>query len=213
MKNAVITPGVYCLAQFIVSIPFNFVASVVYQAVFHWLININPDGESFGYAILITCGHLLLMEAIMLSVVAALKNAMLSVTFAMVVLGYLFLFSGFFIAVTDMSPAIQWVSYITPTKYSFDGYLWQIYNNQDFYNAQFQISISGKTLLDSLYGLTDVNSWAMFGVLLAWVILFRITHYFLFYSDVAPYLRSATATTSKEDKKSGAGHVEMVSTA
>ncbi len=52
----------------------------------------------------------------MLTVVAALKNAMLSVTFAMVVLGYLFLFSGFFIPVENMPPSIFWLSYITPTK-------------------------------------------------------------------------------------------------
>lgn len=63
----------------------------------------------------------------MLAVVAALKNAMLSVTFAMVILGWLFLFSGFFIPVVNMPPSVQWIAYITPTKvrtlfssYSFD---------------------------------------------------------------------------------------------
>lgn len=116
VKNAVMTPSSYCLAQFLVSIPFNFFASVVYQSIFHWLIDINPNGESFIFAIVITCCHLLLMEGIMLTVVAALKNAMLSVTFAMVVLGYLFLFSGFFIPVENMPPSIFWLSYITPTK-------------------------------------------------------------------------------------------------
>ena len=116
VKNAIFTPKIYCLAQFVVSIPFNFVASLVFQVMFHWLTNINPSGESFIYAVLLTCGHLLLMEAIMLTVVEVLKNAMLCVTFAMVVLGYLFLFSGFFISVKNMPDWISWVSYITPTK-------------------------------------------------------------------------------------------------
>jgi ABC-type multidrug transport system ATPase subunit len=118
VKNAVMTPSVYCLAQFVVSAPFNFVASVIYQAVFHWLININPHGESFIFAIFITTGHLMLMEAFMLTVVAVLKNAMLSVTFAMCVLGYLFLFAGFFIPVRNMPPSIFWISYVTPTHVS-----------------------------------------------------------------------------------------------
>lgn len=118
VKNAVITPGVYCLAQFIMSIPFNFILAVVFQSIFHWLINMNPHGEAFIYAILITMGHLLLMESIMLTVVAILKNAMLSVTFAMVVMGYLFLFSGFFVRTTDMPLWIGWLSYITPTRVS-----------------------------------------------------------------------------------------------
>lgn len=55
------------------------------------------------------------MLTVMLTVVAVLKNAMLSVTFAMVVIGYLFLFSGFFILISDMPPWISWISYITPT--------------------------------------------------------------------------------------------------
>lgn len=62
MKNAVIAPGTYCLAQFMASVPFNFIAALTFQSIFHWLTNINPDGEVFIYAVLITCGHLLLME-------------------------------------------------------------------------------------------------------------------------------------------------------
>lgn len=118
VKNAVLLPSGYCLAQLVVSIPFNLVAAVIYQSIFHWLIDINPSGESFIYAILLSAGHFLLMEAIMLTVVAVLRNAMLSVTFSMVVLGYLFLFSGFFIPVRDMPVSIDWVPYITPTRVS-----------------------------------------------------------------------------------------------
>ena len=179
---------IYCFAQFIVSIPFNFTTSVIYQSVFHWLIDINPNGESFIYAILITMGHLLLMEAIMLSVVAVLKNAMLSVTFAMVVLGYLFLFSGFFIIVSDMPVWISWISYITPTRYSFDGYLWQIYSTQTFDVSGSTATITGKQILSTIFDLKDVNSWGEFGILIAWIVFFRITHYIGFLNDVYPYL-------------------------
>lgn len=206
VKNAIITPAVYCLAQFVVSLPFNFVISLAYQAIFHWLINMNPNGESFIYAVLITCGHLLLMESIMLTVVSVLKNAMLSVTFAMVVLGYLFLFSGFFIVAKDMPKAISWVSYICPTRYSFDGYLWQIYSTQDFEISAYPSmpKMSGKTFLDVGYDLRDVNSWAMFGVLLAWVCLFRLTHYAAFMYEVYPYMvKPAEAGGDKEEKGTG----------
>jgi ABC-type multidrug transport system ATPase subunit len=197
VKNAVLTPSVYCLAQLVISIPFNFTAAVVYQSIFHWLIDINPRGETFIYAILISCGHLMLMEAIMLTVVAVLKNAMLSVTFAMVMLGYLFLFSGFFIPVQDMPASISWVPYITPTRYSFDGYLWQVYSTQVFSVTGFPgAEITGKTLLDNLYGITDVNSWGMFGVLLAWIALFRLTHYYFFYWDVCAYLKTSSPAAS-----------------
>jgi ABC-type multidrug transport system ATPase subunit len=116
VKNAVITPGVYCIAQFLVSLPGNLICAFIFQSIFHWMIDLNPEGESFVFGIFVSMGHLLLMEAFMLSVVAALKNAMLSVTFAMVILGYLFLFSGFFIAVDNMPDWISWICWITPTK-------------------------------------------------------------------------------------------------
>lgn len=45
VKNAVMTPSIYCLAQLIVSIPFDLVSSLIYQAIFHWLTNINPSGS------------------------------------------------------------------------------------------------------------------------------------------------------------------------
>ncbi len=122
VKNAVITPSVYCIAQFIVSVPYNLLSAVLFQCIFHWMVNLNPRAESFVYGIFISMGHLLLMEGFMLTVVAALKNAMLSVTFAMVILGYLFLFSGFFIAVDQMPAWIGWISYIAPTKVTSRNY-------------------------------------------------------------------------------------------
>eukprot|EP00599_Poterioochromonas_sp_BG-1_P003195 CAMPEP_0173133204 /NCGR_PEP_ID=MMETSP1105-20130129/595_1 /TAXON_ID=2985 /ORGANISM="Ochromonas sp., Strain BG-1" /LENGTH=1323 /DNA_ID=CAMNT_0014044843 /DNA_START=330 /DNA_END=4298 /DNA_ORIENTATION=+ len=169
VKNAVIVPSAYCLAQFTVSLPFNFLSALAFESVFHWLTNINPHGEAFVFAIFVTTGHLLLMEAIMLSVVQALKNAMLSVTFAMVVMGYLFLFSGFFILISDMPPWINWISYITPTMYSFRGYLWQIYQNQDFFiNGSNGGVMKGTDILDQLFDIREINSWGMFGALIGW---------------------------------------------
>lgn len=61
VKNAVITPGVYCLAQFVVSVPYNLLCSLVFQAIFHWMIDLNPLFESFVFGIFISMGHMLLV--------------------------------------------------------------------------------------------------------------------------------------------------------
>ena len=179
VKNAVISPSLYCLGQLVVSIPFNFIAALTFQSIFHWLTNINPNRESFIYSVLITCGHLLLMEAFMLLVVEILKNAMLCVTFAMIVMGWLFLFAGFFIKVSDMPAWIRWISFITPTKYSFDGYLFQIFHSQSFTvtGTSPEQFMSGDLVLDTLFAQSGVKPWAMFGTLLAWVALIRFAHY------------------------------------
>ena len=190
------TPGLYCTAQFIASVPFNFVAAFVFQCIFHWMININPNGESFFYAILITCGHLLLMESIMLSVVQVLQNAMLSVTFAMMVMGTLFLFSGFFVRVVDMPAWIRWIPYIIPTRYSFEGYSYMIFHSQFFYinGTDPKMYVSGDDVLVQLYGQSNVKPWPMFGTLLAWVALIRLCHYGIFLYEARPFLHSAKET-------------------
>jgi ABC-type multidrug transport system ATPase subunit/ABC-type multidrug transport system permease subunit len=120
VKNTIYTPFIYCLAQLMISIPFNLLCAIIFQSIFHYMINIHPYHHNipFVYAIVITTGHLQLMESIMLTVVAVLRNAMLSVTFAMVVLGYLFLFSGYFVIEEDMPIWIRWISYICPTSVS-----------------------------------------------------------------------------------------------
>ena len=179
IKNGIISPSLYCLSQLVVSIPFNFVAALTFQSIFHWLTNINPNRESFIYSVLITCGHLLLMEAFMLLVVEVLKNAMLCVTFAMIVMGWLFLFAGFFIKVNDMPAWIRWISFITPTKYSFDGYLYEIFHSQSFSvsGSSPEAFLSGDAVLETLFAQTGVKPWAMFGTLLAWVALIRFAHY------------------------------------
>jgi hypothetical protein len=189
VKNAVIAPGLYYLAQFIVSIPFNFIAALVFQSTFHWLTNINPNGEVFIYSTLICWGHLLLMEGLMFAVVQALGNAMLSITFAIVVLGALFLYSGFFIDVPSIAHWIRWLCYLIPTKYSLDGYLHMIFHGQTFLvSGSDNMFITGDQVLKSVYRQEGVKPWPMFLVLLAWVALVRVSHCLAFLFEVMPFL-------------------------
>jgi ABC-type multidrug transport system permease subunit len=118
VKNGVFTPGLYSLAQFVVSCPFNMVTAIIFQIIYHWMTSMNDTAEPFFYAVLITHAHLMLMEGIMLTVVVILKDAMLCVSFAMIVLGFLVLFSGYFITRQDMPKWIGWLNWITPTTVS-----------------------------------------------------------------------------------------------
>ena len=158
------------------------------------MINLHPNGEAFLYGICITWGHLLLMEAIMNTVVQGLGNAMLCVTFAMIVEGALLLFAGFFIKIGDMPAWIRWIPYIIPTKYSFDGYLHMIFHGQTFCLSGTEIMVPGDTILNRLYGQNDVRP------LLAWIVLIRLCHYGVFLFQLVPSLssrrRGAIATDS-----------------
>lgn len=195
VKNGILFPGFYTIAQFTASLPFNFACALVFQSIVHWLSNINPSGEVFAYAIVVTWGHLLLMEAIMMLVVQGLKDAMLSVTFAMVVLGALFLFSGFFVKVSAIPPAVRWICYIMPTKYSFDGYVRKIFLNQTFdIDAIPGATMTGSELLSQVFKQDeDLNAWSMIAVLLGWIVFFRVAHYAMFSWELLPFITTRGA--------------------
>lgn len=62
-----------------------------------------------------------------------------------------------------------------------------------FYNQDFEVNhsgneVSGEYILDSLYSNKDVNGWGMIGAVLAYIALFRIVHFGLFYMASEPYL-------------------------
>ena len=80
--------------QFLASLPYTIVTSIIYQAAFHYLVGFNPSFESYVCVTCITVALLLFMEGIMLCVVEVLQDAMLATTFSMVVLGMLFLMPG-----------------------------------------------------------------------------------------------------------------------
>jgi ABC-type multidrug transport system ATPase subunit len=189
IQNGIIRPAVYVLAQFLCSLPFNMACAVIFQCILHWLVDMNPRAEPFFYAVLITWGHLIYMEAIMAVVVQVLHDAMLSVIFSMICLGTLFLFPGFFVQVSDIPPWVSWMSYIIGTKYSFDGYLYQVFHSETFDVSGFPgITLTGDQILKSAFGNEDVDSWAMFAVLLAWMIFFRLVHFALFRFEVRYFI-------------------------
>jgi hypothetical protein len=66
------------------------------------------------------------------------------------------------------------------------------------------MEISGLDVLKYSFDKVDVNSWGMFGVLLAWIALFRITHYLAFSMDVRPYMKSNTSSSSSSSSSSNA---------
>lgn len=116
VQNGVITPIAALGSQFIATLPYNMGCAIVFQCILHWLVDMNPRPEPFFFAVLITWGHLIYMEAIMACVIQVLHDAMLSVIFSMICLGMLFLFPGFFVKVSDIPDWVSWISYIVGTK-------------------------------------------------------------------------------------------------
>jgi hypothetical protein len=195
VKNNVLTPGIYCAGQFLASIPYNLICALIFQIVFLALTKISDQYDKIIYGIALTFSFLLLMESIMFVVVEVVKDAMLSVTLALVVIGTLFLFAGFFVQVDEMPIWVRWMCYMIPTKYGYDGYLYIVFSGVDFDIMSTGTTMSGATILETVYGQSgNVQPWGMLFVVFAFVLLFRIIHYGLFHRATKAFLNPTPAT-------------------
>ncbi len=200
MLNSGYSPAQYCFAQFCASVPYQFVISFIFQAIFHYIcfVHIDPSFEAYAYASLTTMALLLIMEGIMLCVVEVVKNDMLATTFAMVVLGMLFLFPGFFVATEDIVPGVRWLSYMMPSRYSLNGSLFSLFSGQQFEDSYSPSGFtSGDDILRNYFDIaSDYPMWGSWAGLLAYTLLFRLCHYACVKFTVFPYLKSGKISSS-----------------
>lgn len=188
IKNGYYHPGVYVWSQFLVSMCYKFIATIVFVCVYHWAVNLNPTLECFLYDLLITWGHLILMDAVLMVFIEVIKNAFLCTTAGMIFIGTNMLFAGFFRPREEMPPATSWACYVVPMYWSFQGFVWQIFVTQDFdvTGSSPTQEMEGRDILDMYFDLRNVNSWAMLVILLAYVLFFRICQHFLLSFQTGP---------------------------
>ncbi len=200
MLNSGYSPAQYCFAQFCVSVPYQLAISFIFQAIFHYIcfVHIDPSFEAYAYASLSTMGLLLIMEGIMLCVVEVVKNDMLATTCAMIVLGVLFLFPGFFVATEDMVPGVYWLSYIMPSRYSLNGSLFSLFSGKQFEDPYSPSGFtSGDDILRIFFNIaSDYPMWGSWAGLLAYALFFRMCHYACVKVTVVPYLKSGKISSS-----------------
>lgn len=196
IKNGIVSPGVYCVAQFLATIPYNTICAILFQSIFHWCSGISPFWEAYVYGIVLTIGLLSNFEAMMYVVVEVVKDPMLTTTMSMVVLGAMCLMSGFFVPVHDLPEWFNAMPIILPTKYAFDGYLHVIFHNQDFDNGNSGDTVSGADVLEFIFGQErDVNAWAMLGVVFVILLAVRVLHFAMLYRSAMPFLTQSKKAT------------------
>jgi hypothetical protein len=180
VSNGVYTPFEFVIAQMTAAAIYDLAVIFVYVCIYHWMTNLSPNKECFIYDIAINWGHLMVMESVLLVVIEILKNDFLSTTFGMIFIGTNMGFAGFFRRITDIPIWIRWMCYIVPLRWSFDGFIWQIFRTQSFKVTGTPYSIQGTEILASVFDLHNIDSWGLWIALLGYVVLFRFTQWFLF---------------------------------
>jgi ABC-type multidrug transport system ATPase subunit len=189
IKNAVVTPALYCVSQFVMSLPFNFAAAVVFQSIFHYMTDVYPDSENYTFGIMLNLAHLLLMEASMLCSVTIFKNAMLGVTSSIVMLCMFFLFSGLVVPKPIIPPSLRWLLDVTPTQYSLLAYIALVFSNQKFTIPQVPgYLLPGSSIIASLAIDPSLKPWNQLGIMFGFVLAIRVLHFILLWVHVYPYV-------------------------
>lgn len=177
----------YCLAQFIASMPFCFVSALAFIVPNFWLSGVNLQAEAFGYAIVLVWLMAHVMDAVNWNLIEVTKsNIMIAVTLAMVVLGSMFIFAGFFIKTTNMEPGIKWIPWTLPTKYGLEGALYMVLHGESYDVAPGE-QVNGDEILTNFYAL-DIDAYEPYGwinavIVLAFVIALRSQHAMLMWNN------------------------------
>jgi ABC-type multidrug transport system ATPase subunit len=191
IKSASCRVDMYCAAQFIASIPFNMTAAITFQLPFYFLSKLNPSFFVLIYTALVSCGHMIFVEAVMLCAIQLFKNAILSAKVVVFVLVLQYLFSGYFISVVDTPAWVRWICFLVPTRYSFDGYLYIILDTQRFeVSASPSLKMTGGEVLVAIHTDPDVDPYNSLLILCCWILLVRVCHYLMLLKQMWPNLPS-----------------------
>jgi len=208
---------VFVMTQFLAASIYNWVISFVFVCIFHWIVDLCPANDCFIYDIFITWGHLMLMEAAVQLCVETLKNDFLATTAGLVFIGQNMLFSGFFRPVSTEPPAIQWLFYVFPIRWSFGGFAWKIYTTI----GSFEVSgsnpvehMEGRTILADYFHLKNIHAWGMFGTLLGYVLFLRYNQYCLMAMQTGhmkiPFSFGGSVSPSLSSKTNASGEGERI---
>jgi len=201
----------WCLAQFLVSIPYSLLGSFIFMLPMHWFPGLNDSFETFVYAVLLSTLLQMTMESITWQVAELVRNAMLTVIAGLMVLGQMMIFAGFFVSVEDMPRVLFWMAYLMPSKYALSGLYYNYLHGEDYAQPDGSI-VTGDQLLDAnfhiTYGDDTWRKWADLAIVLAFLLAFRFQHYQLMVMSTGK-LGVTLSEDTMDDLPAGAHTIEL----
>lgn len=190
----------YCLASFLASLPYHLTINLAFTLSSWFSVGFHASSDTASemlvawiYTTLSLMSIGVFVESTSLAIAHTIKDAMLSTTFAIVSLGTLGLFPGFFVKTDDMVRSLFWASYIVPTRYVLNGQLVNTFSGQAYqtgYPAPFD-AITGDEILNQFFSLNSSESkWVNLAI--AWA--------FALYARFAVFLSLRFAYRSYEQK-------------
>lgn len=164
----------HLLSSTIVQFPFQIILAFVYSAIGWWTVGFPNVGERFLFQVLVLFIILNTGFNFAIMMCSVLPNAMAANTTTSSILFIMLFFSGYFLSRDDIPDYWIFLHYLSLFKYGVDS---EIVNG--FLGYAETDSKTNKQILKE-YGVEDVNKWTGLGVLLAFIVFFRVVFYYTF---------------------------------
>jgi len=179
--------GAYGLAAYAASlllggVLFHLAIGAAFQLLLWFLMGLHDSFAAWVFAALSTAAQLSLLEGYCLLLVHCVGDGMLATSASMVSLGVLFLFSGYFVRVTDAAPAVAWLTCAMPTKYALDSLVEAATDGQTYTlvsGAPEEGSLTGAQVRSEVFHTTNISRWVDLLIVMLFGLAVRLAHYAL----------------------------------
>lgn len=164
--------GAFTISALLVTLPFMFAISMVYSCITWWLVGLPNIGSIFFFNVLTVFVVLIAGNTFSTMMSTLAPNPMLGQTAGSALFSVMFLYSGFFIKRHDIPAYWIYLHYMSLFKYAYDALLVNA-----FENTVTTSTANNAEILDR-YSINDTNRWTGVGVLIGWIIFYRLIFYY-----------------------------------
>ena len=184
----------YVMANVFVFLPFLLLLAMLYAMGAYWLVGVKGpmpltrDPEAFGFFVLVLWLALTLANSFLSFVVTLVPDYIVGNSIIATCFGFFFLFSGYFISLSNMPTYWRFMHYISLFKYPLDALLVNEFGSSSDgetrcfatsnYGSNSFCILSGENILTEL-GLQYTSKWQSVSVMISFACLYRFLGYFM----------------------------------